>query len=782
MADMDVQDRIKAVKVKMEKLIQDGHLAEAKSALDQYNAKMPGDPDICSMRAVLAIMEGSLNEAEAFIEEGLKRDSVQFDLLYNLAYIRELQGLNQEAADLYKKAGTVAVSEEQISNMNNSLEKLESEYVDISVKDKPKIVFFVKESMDSFLGDIIVGLSDIYWVRKIIVSDYGQIDAGMEWANICWFEWCDELVAYGSRLPISSYKKIICRLHRYEAFSDHINNVVWENIDKVIFVSDHIKSTVVKKVNLPESKCIVVLNGINNVKFDCPKRSRGYNLAWIGYLNLRKNPVLVLQYLYELVKKDNRYKLHIAGSFQDEPLQQYMEDIIDRLGLNDNVIQYGYMPNDRMNEWLKDKNYIVTGSIAEGHPVGVMEAMSCGLKPVIHYFPGAEEFYPHDYIYYNLEDFLKIITEPDYDPEEYHNYINSKFSLVGQLNKIKCLIKELITKKTIVEEATEFLSQLNSNRVIIEDLSVFFPSYNRAEIIRNDFFKGYKMPGQPKIIVDDFSDTINRDILYKLKAESNDIENIIFHDKNMGVAAGISTGIKNANSKFILTCGDDDILFWRTKSYINEEVKKIGEEYAFIIPRFVLNLGEDGDLRIGYDRFNFSKMSALEILRHLFLSGELSVMIAGMIAKRDDLHRSLPDNVFRVSEDYVTIARLLSLYPQLPVHIIDALVYIRRISNTTLSRRMDNTKLSIHLLSLIVSGYYCFKNEIINKNQLIDSIKKRAQLLKSIYNYNIEFADIITKYISEKINVSEFINYTNSIGITMDFDSLPEEIKNITKL
>lgn len=782
MADMDVQDRIKAVKVKMEKLIQDGHLAEAKSALDQYNAKMPGDPDICSMRAVLAIMEGSLNEAEAFIEEGLKRDSVQFDLLYNLAYIRELQGLNQEAADLYKKAGTVAVSEEQISNMNNSLEKLESEYVDISVKDKPKIVFFVKESMDSFLGDIIVGLSDIYWVRKIIVSDYGQIDAGMEWANICWFEWCDELVAYGSRLPISSYKKIICRLHRYEAFSDHINNVVWENIDKVIFVSDHIKSTVVKKVNLPESKCIVVLNGINNVKFDCQKRSRGYNLAWIGYLNLRKNPVLVLQYLYELVKKDNRYKLHIAGSFQDEPLQQYMEDIIDRLGLNDNVIQYGYMPNDRMNEWLKDKNYIVTGSIAEGHPVGVMEAMSCGLKPVIHYFPGAEEFYPHDYIYYNLEDFLKIITEPDYDPEEYHNYINSKFSLVGQLNKIKCLIKELITKKTIVEEATEFLSQLNSNRVIIEDLSVFFPSYNRAEIIRNDFFKGYKMPGQPKIIVDDFSDTINRDILYKLKAESNDIENIIFHDKNMGVAAGISTGIKNANSKFILTCGDDDILFWRTKSYINEEVKKIGEEYAFIIPRFVLNLGEDGDLRIGYDRFNFSKMSALEILRHLFLSGELSVMIAGMIAKRDDLHRSLPDNVFRVSEDYVTIARLLSLYPQLPVHIIDALVYIRRISNTTLSRRMDNTKLSIHLLSLIVSGYYCFKNEIINKNQLIDSIKKRAQLLKSIYNYNTEFADIITKYISEKINVSEFINYTNSIGITMDFDSLPEEIKNITKL
>ena len=48
--------------------------------------------------------------------------------------------------------------------------------------------------MDSF-GRHYTRLSEDYFVRKMIVSDLKQIDAGMEWADICWFEWCDEPAA-----------------------------------------------------------------------------------------------------------------------------------------------------------------------------------------------------------------------------------------------------------------------------------------------------------------------------------------------------------------------------------------------------------------------------------------------------------------------------------------------------------------------------------------------------------------------------------------------------------
>ncbi|WDU83957.1 glycosyltransferase family 4 protein [Caloramator sp. Dgby_cultured_2] len=52
-------------------------------------------------------------------------------------------------------------------------------------------------------------------------------------------------------------------MHSYEAFTDNIKNVNWENIDKVIFVSENLKQIVTKKVNIEEDKIEVIPNGIN---------------------------------------------------------------------------------------------------------------------------------------------------------------------------------------------------------------------------------------------------------------------------------------------------------------------------------------------------------------------------------------------------------------------------------------------------------------------------------------------------------------------------------------
>lgn len=330
--------------------------------------------------------------------------------------------------------------------------------------------------MDNFLSDIINGLFNEYEIKKIIVTDYKQIEQGMHWADICWFEWCDELIIYGSKLPIAKEKKIICRLHRYEAFTDYPKNVNWDNVNKVIFVSEHIKDVVTSKINLPYDKCEIIYNGINLNKFKYYERKIGFNLAWIGYLNLRKNPMLIIQYFNELVKKDRRYKLFIAGSFQDETLYYYIKDIIDRLGLNNNINFDGFIPNDKMNEWLKDKNYIVTGSISEGHPVGVMEAMASGLKPVIHYFPGSEKFYPKEYIYNDLFTFIKIIDDKNYDSEEYREFIKENYSLEKQMKEIKNVL--------------DTLEKVNPNKLSLEYLIskyIEFVPYTYEDIDKYNF-------------------------------------------------------------------------------------------------------------------------------------------------------------------------------------------------------------------------------------------------------------------------------------------------------
>jgi len=142
------------------------------------------------------------------------------------------------------------------------------------IRNRLKLVFFVKLGIDSFIGDIIKGLSKEYETKKIIVTEYGQIDEGMEWADICWFEWCDELIAYGSKLEIAKDKRVICRLHSYEAFTDYIHNVSWDNADKVIFVAEHIKDNVLSKVDIDKDKVEVIYNGINLEKFKFKKEKK----------------------------------------------------------------------------------------------------------------------------------------------------------------------------------------------------------------------------------------------------------------------------------------------------------------------------------------------------------------------------------------------------------------------------------------------------------------------------------------------------------------------------
>lgn len=446
---------------------------------------------------------------------------------------------------------------------------------------KKRVVFFVRQGLDNFLTDIINGISDEYETRKVIVTNYNQINSGMQWADICWFEWCDELIIYGSKLKLAEEKKIICRLHRYEAFTNYIKEVNWNNVDKVVFVSEHIRDVVIGKINLLKNKSNVIYNGINLNKFIYHERKKGFNLAWIGYLNLRKNPMLVIQYFNELVKINNKYKLFIAGSFQDEALYYYLREIINRLKLNGNIQFDGFISNDKMSDWLNDKNYIVTGSIAEGHPVGIMEAMASGLKPVIHYFPGADKFYKDSYIYYDFKKFIKIIVEDEYDSKEYRDFIENKYSLNTQIRKIKnllsglvnqCIIKNFQFKNEIelYKEQIEKSKKLEGKLIYSHNnhkcsITVVTPFYNYT-IFMKDIFESIKNQSISEqiewILVDDMSSDDGVKECLKLSNKYKDfIGSIKIYSltQNFGATSALKFGFSKSSTKYTAWISADDL-------------------------------------------------------------------------------------------------------------------------------------------------------------------------------------------------------------------------------
>ena len=123
MNSSEIIGKINQIKSRIEKLIEGGHLDEAKSALSGVEPLIPGDPDLLSMRAVIAIMEGNLSEAEKHLQEALNNHGDIFDLLYNMAYIYEQKKDYRIATNFYSNARRVSNAEQRgiVDNAINNL-------------------------------------------------------------------------------------------------------------------------------------------------------------------------------------------------------------------------------------------------------------------------------------------------------------------------------------------------------------------------------------------------------------------------------------------------------------------------------------------------------------------------------------------------------------------------------------------------------------------------------------------------------------------------------------
>jgi Glycosyltransferase len=451
----------KQIKDNIQIYISNNELDKAMTLIEELLTIDLNDIEIYSMKAVALIMQGSMNEAENVLKQGLLIDKCNFDLNYNLGYLYEQTNRFNEALKYYNISLKNCEDENVKVDITACMEKISSK-LDISQveDDENKIAFFVKEGMDSFLDDIIEGVSDEFEIRKIIVTDLNQIQEGMEWADICWFEWCDELVAYGSSHSLASSKMIVCRLHSYEAFTEYPANVKWENVDKIIFVGKNIRDFVIDVYKLDENKAVIIPNGIDINKYNFIEREPGFNIAYVGYVNYKKGPMLLLHTFKSMYDKDNRYKLHIAGKFQEGRDLLYFNQMINEFGIGNNVFFDGWQ--DDLDKWLEDKNYILCTSILESQNLSVMQAMCKGIKPIIHNFVGAKAIYDEKYVWNTIDDAIEILINNTYNSKEYLEFIQNNYSIEKELSSVKQILRNKISEKNDFNYRDYWNNRLNN--------------------------------------------------------------------------------------------------------------------------------------------------------------------------------------------------------------------------------------------------------------------------------------------------------------------------------
>ena len=309
----------------------------------------------------------------------------------------------------------------------------------LAKKDEPpappakRIAFFCGPN-DSFLKDLVGHLSGTHEVRRFKGQTIKDMQELMEWSDLSWFEWCDQLVIRASGLPKVCH--VICRLHSYEIFSDMPGQVNWKNVDDLIFVAPHIRDIAKSKIPDLEHhvRTRIIPNGVDMDKCRFSERGKGFDIAYVGYLNYKKNPALLLQCMRYLVDIDDRYILHIAGEHQEMRSKLYFDHMIKAMELEPHVKFHGWV-NDIVT-WLADKQYILSTSLLESFGYGIAEAMACGLKPLIHNFIGAKELYPAKYCFNSVKEFGHMILGCDYRPLEYRKYIEENYSREKQFQEI----------------------------------------------------------------------------------------------------------------------------------------------------------------------------------------------------------------------------------------------------------------------------------------------------------------------------------------------------------
>ncbi len=619
--------------------------------------------------------------------------------------------------------------------------------IDSNKDDKKKIIFFVKSGQDNFLSDIINELSNEYITKKIIVTNLGQIDQGMEWADICWFEWCDELVSYGSKIDIAKERIIICRIHSYEAFTEYPAKVTWENVDKIIFVAEHIKNFVIDNFNIDKEKNIVIANGIDTKKWTFNYKKPGFNIAYVGYINYKKGPMLLLHAFKAIYDKNNEYKLFIAGKFQDHRDVLYFNQMIKEFGLENNVIYQGWQ-ND-LDKWLDDKNYIICTSILESQNLSVMQAMAKGIKPIVHNFVGARNIYPKSSIWNTIDDAVNMVINNEYNSQEYYDFVKNSFDCENQIQKLKSL----------------FLNIINTNKTTITEyplVTIGITNYNGKQYLSKcvDSFLNQTYPNLEILLIDDCSTDGSCEIIRDYEKKYKNIHGI-YHDENSGGASkGIQETIEHAKGKYLqwIAC-DDFVEKDAVLKFVNYLEKNPDKDYVFSDLNII---NEDG---IKVQQWNYKIYPKNKVIQHIFKSA------SGLIPM-NCLYRSsfFKDNkinwiVYRendFSSDTLNSIHFIKYnwnYGKINDSVVNYRIHSNNLSNNLQKRIRGAVSIFDYIINNFIEEVY---NPEISWGQVENKDQYKDYIIAQFYYTQIQNhinMNLIPKYMSNNATKNELMQY-----------------------
>jgi glycosyltransferase involved in cell wall biosynthesis len=283
-------------------------------------------------------------------------------------------------------------------------------------------------------------------VRSTIYTDPEYI----RWSDVTYFEVIDNnILSWLREWPDAKpAKKVIVRGVDIDLWVRNPRKVDWSRVDDLILLNEHSKDIMRGYMELPNIPIHVIPCGVDVDYWYFKNKKKAYNLGWIGDMWVGKNPAKAIEILYELVKRDpgNPWNITFVGNLDrlrsgDPWWVKHMYHLAEHFGLVDRIVFHQQRIED-LNEFYNTLDYLIVTSFKEQFSYVSGEAMSKGIRPVIHHFWGADKIWPDKYLYLTTNEAADQILSEDYNRKEYRDFIVNKYPMSKMLEQYDKIIND----------------------------------------------------------------------------------------------------------------------------------------------------------------------------------------------------------------------------------------------------------------------------------------------------------------------------------------------------
>lgn len=320
-----------------------------------------------------------------------------------------------------------------------------------------------------FVCDAVHGKTTKHWINWLkenheVVTDMYFNPVYAEWADIIFIEWCEPPAIEASRLKGFyegvydhegvwgerekqytkdfdwSGKPIFIRGIDMDIYYGHYHSVKWENVAGFAYIAEHLKEYIGPFPFPPSLRIAHIPLSVNLNDWKYRERDgTGRKVAWINHNWSGKGLPLMLQAFEKLVRVsgDKSWEFWIiSNGLSTEPWlhQGYIPHMVRTLGLSENVRFFNDgVPN--IDEFLEDKDYVVSSSLKEAFSLILCEAMAKGIKAVTHSWWGVDKIWPDEMIWKTVDEFPEKMLN-GYDSKHYRE-LAGRYSHEEEIKKLR---------------------------------------------------------------------------------------------------------------------------------------------------------------------------------------------------------------------------------------------------------------------------------------------------------------------------------------------------------